>query len=71
MILEDQKIQEAVIHFKNGSRKYGMLLPEKEVNDIYHFVSNTNYHHFNETGDKAYIEIVPGVLIDAIDTDLK
>ena len=71
MRIEDQTIQEAVIHLKSGRRKYGMLFIEQEIKDIYHFISNTNYFQFNKTGDRSYIEIVPGILIETIDTDLK
>ncbi len=71
MRVELQTAQEAVIHLKNGTRKYGMLINEDRMIDQYHFISNTNYEVFRRTSDKRYIEIVPGISIEAIDTDLK
>jgi len=61
---------EAVIYLKNGKRKYGMLL-DNIVNDAYLFISNSNYDLFKKNKDQSYIEMVPSVLIDTIDTSLK
>ena len=61
---------EAVIYLKNGKRKYGMIL-ENSMSDVYHFISNTNFKLFSKTKNEAYIEIVPGALIETIDTSQK
>jgi len=62
---------EAVIHLKNGTRKYGMLIEECPDAGTYQFISNDNISSFNETNSSEYIEMVPGALIEAIETDLK
>ena len=51
---------EAVIYLKDGKRKYGMLI-DNGSNDNYHFIAN----------NCEQMEIVPAVIIDAIDTHLK
>lgn len=58
---------EAVIYLKNGNRKYGMIL-EKSINDVYQFISNTNYKLFSKTKDQEFIEFVPENAIEKIDT---
>jgi hypothetical protein len=58
---------EAVIYLKNGNRKYGMIL-ENSINDIYQFISNTNYKLFSKTKDQEFIEFVPENAIEKIDT---
>jgi hypothetical protein len=68
MMIENTRA--AVIYFKNGTRKYGMLL-ERQLNDAYQFISNANYFVFEETKNEKYIESVPCSLIETIDTDLK
>ena len=65
--INNDQATEAVIYLKNGNRKYGMILKDS-ISDAYHFISNANYKMFNKTGNEAYIEVVPGMLIDTIDT---
>ena len=55
-----ENAMEAVIYLKNGNRKYGMLI-ETGSAESYHFIPN----HCDQ------LEIVPAVMIDAIDTHLK
>lgn len=62
---------EAVIYLKNGRRKYGILVDETPAANNYQFISNDNIAHFIETQSIEYIEIVPGAMIEAIETDLK
>lgn len=62
---------DAVIYLKNGKRKYGKLVDETPGSDSYQFISNQNLSFFNETNNAQYVEIVPGALIEAIETDLK
>jgi hypothetical protein len=52
--------QEAVIYLKDGKRKYGILIDNG---------SQENYHFVPNNCEQA--EIVPAVLIDAIDMHLK
>lgn len=58
---------EAVIYLKNGNRKYGMIL-ENSINDDYQFISNTNYKLFSKTNNQDFIEFVPEIAIEKIDT---
>lgn len=62
---------DAVIHLKNGKRKYGLLVDEKPGTDNYFFIPNESIPFFTETHSNEYVEIVPGVLIEAIETDFK
>ena len=62
---------DAVIYLKNGKRKYGMLIEESPDTDAYRFISNDNISFFNETHSTEYIEVLPGSVIEAIETDLK
>ena len=62
--------QEAVIYLKSGKRKYGMLM-DTEPGDFYYFISNNNYDLFKLNKNKSFIETVPAILIDTIDTHLK
>jgi hypothetical protein len=62
---------DAVIHLKNGKTKHGLLLEETPGADNYFFVSYNSLQHFEETQSPSYIEVVPGMLIEAIETDLK
>lgn len=66
-----QKTTDAVIYLKNGEKKYGKLVDETPESDSYKFISNQNLSFFNETNNAQYMEIVPGSLIEAIETDLK
>ncbi len=63
-------ITEAVIYFKDGKRKHGMLI-EEMINDTYQFISNANYSLFKNDKNLNYIEKLPSSLIDTIDTNLK
>lgn len=67
----NEKVTEAVIYFKNGKRKFGLLVDDTPDNENFHFISNNNILHFNETHNAGYIEIIPGILIEAIETDLR
>jgi len=58
---------EAVIYLKNGNRKYGMIL-ENSINDVYQFISNTDYKLFSKTNNQDFIEFVPEIAIEKIDT---
>lgn len=61
---------DAVIHLKNGQRKYGVLVGDKDKpQDPYHFISNFNL--LNTVVNKEFLEVIPGFLIESIDTDLK
>ena len=63
---------DAVIYLKNGTRKHGVLVDNSlRRNDAFHFISNANFHLFQETNSPEFIEILPGKLIDSIDTNLK
>jgi len=62
---------DAVIHLKNGKRRYGLLVDEKPSTDHYFFIPNESVAFFSETQSNAYVEIVPGILIEAIETDFK
>ena len=61
---------EAVIYLKDGKRKYGMLFNGN--NDSYfQFISNNDLPFYEESNNPDYIEIVPEMLIESIDIDLK
>lgn len=62
---------DAVIHLKNGKRKYGLLMNEHPETNDYRFIPSESIAYFTETLSNEYVEIVPGVLIEAIETDLK
>jgi hypothetical protein len=62
---------DAVIHLKDGKRKYGLLMNENPATDDFLFVPNNSIPYFSESLSPEYIEIVPGILIEAIETDLK
>lgn len=66
-----EKATDAVIHLKNGKRKYGLLMDEYPGTNDYRFIPNECIPHFIETLSNEYVEIVPGALIEAIETDLK
>ena len=65
IIYANNTTTEVVIHLKDGKRKYGKLI-DNTANDAYRFISNNNFNLFQETNNPEYIEIVPGVLIEAI-----
>lgn len=69
--LKNNKTTDAVIHFKDGKRKHGLLIDESPDTEHYLFIPNSSISHFTETQSTEYIEIVPGTLIEAIETDLK
>jgi hypothetical protein len=67
----NEKTTDAVIYLKNGKKKFGLLVEEIPFSENFHFISNTNILHFNETQNADYIEIIPGTLIESIETDLR
>jgi hypothetical protein len=67
----NEKTTEAVIYLKSGKKKFGLIVDEIPLSDHFHFISNNNILHFNETPNSDYVEIIPGVLIEAIETDLR
>jgi hypothetical protein len=67
----NEKTTEAVIYLKNGKKKFGILVDENPFNENFHFIQNNNILHFNESQNTDYIEIIPGALIEAIETDLR
>ena len=63
---------EAVIHFKNGTRKYGMLVDNSLIRkDAFHFICNSKFEQFKETNNPEFIEVLPGKAIASIETHLK
>lgn len=62
---------DAVIYLKNGKIKYGILIDEDNSTNSYQFISSNHFSSFTKTKSPAYIEIIPVVLIEAIETDLK
>ena len=63
---------EAVIHLKNGTRKYGILVNEPiRGTEDYRIISHNYLEDYERTGNSQHVEIVPGALIEAIETDLK
>jgi hypothetical protein len=70
MTYANLKTTDAVIHLKNGKKKFGLLMDEIPDQN-FHFISHNNFLYFNETQNEDYIEIIPGVLIEAIETDLR
>jgi hypothetical protein len=70
--LTNNPVVEAIIYLKNGTRKYGMLVQNSLFrNDTFQFIDNTKFQLFSETNNPEYIEVLPGTLIAAIETDLK
>jgi hypothetical protein len=65
------KTTEAIIFLKSGKKKYGLLIEELQFTENFHFISNSNIPYFNETLNEDYVEIIPGTLIEAIETDLR
>ena len=57
---------EAAIYLKDGNRKYGIIL-ENTIQNVFHFISNTNYKKFKKTKNEDYLEVVPVNLIETID----
>jgi hypothetical protein len=68
-VIQDNAL-EAVIYLKDGKRKYGMLM-DTQPGDFYRFISNNDYDRFILNNNNNYIETVPAVLINTIDTYLK
>jgi hypothetical protein len=62
--------QDAIIYLKNGNRKHGILI-DAGAKDNYHFISNVNYEQFKEDNNEKHIEIVPSMLVENIEIDLK
>ncbi|MFY9309571.1 MAG: hypothetical protein WAQ28_11040 [Bacteroidia bacterium] len=70
--LSNNRVVEAIIRFKNGTKKYGVLVDNSLFrSDAFHFISNSNFQLFSETNNPEYIEVLPGKLIASIETDLK
>lgn len=67
----NSSIAEAVIYFKNGTRKYGILLDSPVNDEFYQFISNDNVNSFQETYSSKYIENIGQDEVEAIDRDLK
>ncbi len=62
--------KDVIIYLKDGQRKHGILVDENnQQRDVYHFISNFNL--FNRPVNLDFLEIIPKILIEAIDTDLK
>ena len=57
---------EAAIYLKDGNRKYGIIL-ENTIQNVFHFISNSNYKKFKNTKNEDYLEVVPVNLIETID----
>jgi hypothetical protein len=68
-ILENSILVEAIINLKNGGRKYGKLVEGSPEKDNYFFIPNTN--GIINLFKSPEIEIIPVVMIDSIETDLK
>ncbi|HEX8516092.1 MAG TPA: hypothetical protein VF868_07820 [Bacteroidia bacterium] len=64
-------MKDTVIHLKNGKKKHGFLIDTITAPDNYLFIPYESAACFSETQNTACIEVVPGVLIEAIETDLK
>lgn len=70
--LQNNPTVEAVIHLKNGTRKYGFLVDNSLFrSDAFHFICNSKFNLFKETNNPEHIEVLAGKLISSIDTDLK
>lgn len=70
--LTNNPVVEAIIYLKNGTRKYGMLVENSLFRkDAFQFIDNTKFKLFSETNNPEYIELLPGTLVAAIETDLK
>jgi hypothetical protein len=67
----NSNVTAAVIYLKDGKRKYGILMDGQCSGNNYQFISNDNILNFNNTLSNEYVEIVPTVLIESIDIDLK
>jgi hypothetical protein len=70
-MIRNNRITDAVIHLKDGKRKHGLLVNETPGTENYLFIPNNSISRFAETLSREYIEIVPGALIEAIETDFK
>lgn len=66
-----EKTTEAIIYLKNGRRKYGLVSEEIPSTGNFHFISNDKIMYFNETNGQDRVEIIPGFMIEAIETDLR
>lgn len=69
--LENNNSQDAVIHLKDGKRKHGLLMNELSETGSFMFIPYHTNSYFSENGVYDHAEIIPGVLIEAIETDLK
>lgn len=70
--LSNNPAVEAVIHLKNGTRKYGMLVDNSLLRrDAFHFICNSKFDLFKSTNNPEFIEILSGKVIASIETDLK
>jgi hypothetical protein len=70
-VLMNNTMKDAVIHLKDGKKKHGLLMAGFPENENYFFIPNNSIPYFSESNNPAYIEVVPGTLIEAIETDLK
>ena len=61
--------EDVVIHLKNGKKKFGVMIDRIQENSC-HFVPWDTLPYFNE-GNSEYLEIIPAVLIESIETDLR
>lgn len=63
---------EAVVYFKNGTRKYGFLVDNSIIrSDAFHFICNSKFNLFKTTNSPEYIEVLSRKVISSIETDLK
>ncbi|MCE3278945.1 MAG: hypothetical protein K0S44_1136 [Bacteroidetes bacterium] len=69
--IENNNSQDAVIHLKDGKRKHGLLMNELSETGSFMFIPYNSNPYFSENGISAHAEIIPGILIEAIETDLK
>jgi hypothetical protein len=70
--LQNNPAVEAIVYLKNGTRKYGMLVDNSlRRTDAFHFICNTKFSLFRETNNPEYIEVLSGMQIASIETDLK
>jgi hypothetical protein len=69
--LQKNKAIDAIIHFKSGKSQYGSLMDLQPQNDNYYFIPNESVSHFNGAKNSGLAEIIPGILIEAIESDLR
>ncbi|MDF2436856.1 MAG: hypothetical protein K0Q95_1232 [Bacteroidota bacterium] len=69
-MIELSKKEEVIIHYKNGKKRLGIILEELKEKGVYIFLPSSSIHN-QQRYDHDMLELVPSMLIESIEGDLR